>query len=90
MKYSSTRGGIKDVTFEDALFSGFLTDGGIFLPNTIPELPPDILRSWSSLSYVDLVKRITPYFIGDEIPSTDLNGLLLLQQFIMMIFLYNI
>ena len=38
MKYCSTRGKIKGLSFEDVLFSGFLADGGMALPESIPQV----------------------------------------------------
>ena len=75
MKYRSTRGGVKDCSFESALFSGFVSDGGILLPEQYPKLDAETIKAWSTLSYVDLVKRILPLYIGtDEIPTADLNS----------------
>lgn len=77
MKYCSTRGGVKGLTFEDALYTGYAEDGGILLPEEIPNISNDKLKSWSKLSYVELVKEIVPYFVGeDEIPKDELNSLL--------------
>ncbi len=75
MKYCSTRGGSSGLTFEDALFSGFTSDGGILLPESIPQIDEETLGKWADLSYPQLVKQIVPLFISeDEIPRQDLNG----------------
>lgn len=77
MKYGSTRGGVKNFTFEQALFTGYASDGGILLPESIPAVPVDTLKSWKDLSFVELAKKIVPYFISEEeIPGADLNDLL--------------
>ncbi|OWF40335.1 threonine synthase-like 2 [Mizuhopecten yessoensis] len=77
MRYCSTRGGVTGLTFEEALYTGYAEDGGIILPETIPTITTDTLKSWSKLSYVGLVKEIVPLFVGeDEIPKDELNGLL--------------
>jgi len=77
MHYSSTRGGVQGYTFEQALLSGFTSDGGILLPETIPCVDKVTLQQWSSLSYPELVKKIVPYFVSEEeIPRNDLNALL--------------
>ncbi|XP_060084610.1 threonine synthase-like 2 [Ylistrum balloti] len=77
MKYCSTRGGVKGLTFEEALYTGYAEDGGILLPENIPSITKSTLQSWSKLSYVELVKEIIPFFVGDdEIPKENLNGLL--------------
>lgn len=66
MKYCSTRGKIRDLSFEDVLFSGFLGDGGMALPETIPKVSLDTLKSWAGLSYRDLVLKIIPLFVSEE------------------------
>ena len=80
MKYGSTRGGVKNVTFEQAVFTGYASDGGILLPESIPSVPLETLKSWKDLSFVELAKRIVPYFISEEeIPGSDLNGMYYIQ-----------
>lgn len=75
MKYCSTRGGVSDATFEQAVFTGFAADGGILLPQQIPEVSPETLKQWSKLSFLDLAKEIVPLFVSDsEIPRPDLEG----------------
>ena len=75
MKYRSTRGGASGLTFEEALYTGYATDGGILLPETVPAVDRDTLKSWAPLTYPQLAKKIVPMFVGeDEIPSSDLNG----------------
>ena len=75
MKYLSTRGGVTGLTFEDALLSGYAEDGGILLPEDIPHLSSDTIKSWSRLSYPELVYEIACRFISeDEIPRDTLKG----------------
>lgn len=75
MKYKSTRGGVSGLRFQDALYTGYAADGGILVPESIPVLDVETLRSWSSLSYIDLAKKIVPLFVDEhEIPASDLNG----------------
>lgn len=76
MKYCSTRGGFRGLSFQEALFSGFTSDGGFLLPESIPRLDAACLKAWAALSYPNLVKHIVSLFVSrDEIPSADLNGI---------------
>lgn len=76
MKYVSTRGGVKDASFEDAVFTGYAHDGGIILPEVIPCVSESDLHAWKDLSFVELAKKLLPYFIStEEIPADDLNSL---------------
>lgn len=75
MWYVSTRGMAPRVNFEGALFSGYAPDGGLYMPEELPQLVGETLRQWSGLSYAGLVKALCSLFIGPElIPKDDLNG----------------
>lgn len=75
MWYVSTRGMAPRVDFEGALFSGYAPDGGLFMPEELPQLDRETLRQWSALSYPGLVAELCALFIGPElIPREDLNG----------------
>lgn len=36
VRYKSTRGGQRDISFEDVVLGGLGTDKGLFVPETIP------------------------------------------------------
>ncbi|XP_069043677.1 threonine synthase-like 2 isoform X2 [Lepisosteus oculatus] len=77
MRYCSTRGAVRGRGFEDVLFSGFAEDGGMFMPEELPSVPPATLRLWSALSYPQLVEEVCALFIPPEvIPREELNALL--------------
>ncbi|XP_073906251.1 threonine synthase-like 2 isoform X2 [Castor canadensis] len=77
MWYISTRGMAPQVDFEGALFSGYAPDGGLYMPEELPQLDRETLRHWSMLSYPGLVKELCALFIGSElIPRNDLNDLI--------------
>lgn len=78
MLYCSTRGGVQGWDFRDVLFSGYAPDGGMFMPESVPTLSPDTLRSWRGLSYPQLVVEVASLFIPtDLIPREDLEGKML-------------
>lgn len=75
MKYCSTRGGVRGWDFRDVLFSGYAPDGGMFMPESVPVLHPDTLRSWRGLPYPRLVVEVSSLFIPSQlIPRQDLEG----------------
>ncbi|XP_043773775.1 threonine synthase-like 2 isoform X2 [Cervus elaphus] len=77
MWYVSTRGMAPRIDFEGALFSGYAPDGGLYMPEELPQLSRETLREWSMLSYPSLVKELCSLFIGPElIPRDDLNDLI--------------
>jgi len=74
MKYISTRGSIDPVTFKDAVIMGLATDGGLLVPQFIPDVS-DKLDAWSGLSYTELAFEIIHLF-ADDIPDIDLRRLI--------------
>nr|XP_060635712.1 threonine synthase-like 2 [Anolis sagrei ordinatus] len=76
MRYISTRGGAGTTDFEGVLFSGYAIDGGLFMPESIPVLDFDTLKTWSTFSYPELVKQLCSIFISPElIPKPELSDL---------------
>lgn len=76
MKYCSTRGKVKGLSFKDALFSGYTSDGGLFVPESIPTVSLSTLQEWSraGLSYPEVVFRIMRLFISNnDIPDSELR-----------------
>ncbi|MCP4196795.1 MAG: threonine synthase, partial [Proteobacteria bacterium] len=59
------------VDFETAVLQGFAADGGLFVPETIPQISEEQLREWSGLSYIDLAFEILSLFIERTIISED-------------------
>ena len=74
MRYKSTRGGISGLTFCETLLMGLASDGGLLLPETIPNIS-DNLESWRSLSFVELAQEIIAIF-ADDIPKDDLDTII--------------
>ena len=73
MKYKSTRGGVTGISFKDAVMMGLASDGGLLVPEEIPDLTSE-LAALSQLSYQDLATEIMSRFIND-IPRDVLVGL---------------
>mmetsp|Transcript_14140 Transcript_14140/g.17166 ORF Transcript_14140/g.17166 Transcript_14140/m.17166 type:complete len:509 (+) Transcript_14140:181-1707(+) len=75
MKYTSTRDSSVTFSFEDALCSGYSPDGGLFVPQHLPnKVDPKILKSWSTLSFPELAFQVMRMFISSqEISDNELN-----------------
>src|SRR5690606_2205736 len=71
MKYISTRGGMAPQPFSDILLEGLAPDGGLAVPETIPQVSDDTLEQWRGLSYAELAGESLGLFI-DDIPQEDL------------------
>lgn len=74
MKYLSTRGHPAQAEFCDILLGGLAPDGGLYLPESYPQITRDELDRWRSLSYAELAFAILSKFITD-IPAEDLKAL---------------
>ncbi|MEJ2698428.1 MAG: threonine synthase [Desulfuromonadales bacterium] len=74
MRYMSTRGRVRDISFKDAVLMGLADDGGLLLPQSIPTLSPGDLEALSKLAYPELAFQVFSLFAGD-IPSADLKDL---------------
>ena len=75
MKYISTRGNIAPIGFKDAVMMGLATDGGLILPESIPQIDPQTLDAWSRLPYRELAFNVISLFATD-IPKQDLKELI--------------
>ena len=65
MRYISTRGGISPITFSEAVMMGLASDGGLLLPEKLPEATPEQLQRWQGLDYPSLALEIMSLFSGD-------------------------
>jgi len=74
MRYISTRGQSAPQTFCDILLGGLAPDGGLYLPETYPQVTRAELDAWRQLSYADLAFEILSKFITD-IPAADLKAI---------------
>jgi threonine synthase len=74
MKYMSTRGQVKDLSFSDAVMMGLASDGGLLLPQEIPRLSEQQLQDLSRLDYKDLAYEIIALYATD-LPAEDLRNL---------------
>ncbi len=74
MKYLSTRGQTEPVAFQDAVLMGLATDGGLLLPEVVPDISAR-LDDWRGLPYPQLAFEVISPFISD-IPTADLKELI--------------
>lgn len=71
MRYISTRGDSANTpnkSFTDILLGGLASDGGLYLPESYPQITRAELDQWRGLSYADLAFAVLSKFI-DDIPA---------------------
>ncbi len=69
MRYISTRGGAPAVDFTKALLAGLAPDGGLYVPETWPELisGPDEVESFVGDTYAEIAAFVLQAFAGDSL-----------------------
>ena len=76
MRYISTRGQAPALGFEDVLLTGLATDGGLYVPESLPHFSVEEIRSWRGLSYSELAFKVMYPFVEDAIPADDFRAML--------------
>jgi threonine synthase len=74
VNYLSTRGDPAARHFSDILLEGLAPNGGLYLPQSYPQIDAATLARWRGLAYADLAYEILSLYI-DDIPADDLKAL---------------
>lgn len=76
IRYRSTRGGAEGLTFEQAVFEGLAPDGGLIIPDSVPDVSA-CYKGWRQLPFSELAFEIASLYCSpDEVPSEDLKELM--------------
>lgn len=76
MKYISTRGQAPALGFEEVLLTGLAADGGLYVPESLPQFSTQDIQAMATLDYPALARRIIEPFVADAIPTTDLKAVI--------------
>ena len=76
MQYISTRGQAPNLDFRGVLLAGLASDGGLYVPASIPQFSPAEIASFAGLSYVELAQKIVTPFIGDFATADELKTMI--------------
>ncbi|MDP4650993.1 MAG: threonine synthase, partial [Haliea sp.] len=76
MQYISTRGQAPTLNFEQVLLTGLASDGGLYVPATLPHFSPEDIAAMAGMDYPQLAQRIIEPFVGDCIPADDLREII--------------
>jgi threonine synthase len=74
VNYLSTRGHPDRKRFCEILLEGLAPDGGLYLPETYPQVDTATLAKWRALPYAELAFEILSLYI-DDIPPADLKAI---------------
>ena len=75
MQYISTRGASPKQSFLQILLGGLAPDGGLYLPESYPQIALDELKTWQAYSYAELAFAVLSKFATD-IPANDLRAII--------------
>ena len=73
MRYVSTRGEAPPLGFIDVTLAGLARDGGLYVPETWPSLPPAAIAGFAGRPYAEVATEVIRPFTGDTIPEHDLS-----------------
>jgi threonine synthase len=76
MQFVSTRGEAPVLGFSDAVLSGLASDGGLYLPQSWPQVSPDEIASFAGTPYADVAYAIISRFTEAEIPADTLRDII--------------
>lgn len=74
--YHSTRGTAPVLGFEDVVLTGLASDGGLYVPDRLPQLSTHQIAAMSGISYPELAFRLIQPFVGDALGEDELLAML--------------
>ncbi|MDP9419347.1 MAG: threonine synthase [Actinomycetota bacterium] len=75
MKYVSTRGEAPVLGFDDVLLAGLARDGGLYVPESWPELSPSEVAGLSGRPYTEVATLVMAPFLGGGIDEEMVAGI---------------
>lgn len=75
MKFVSTRGQTEPVDLRSALFAGPAPDGGLFMPDHLPELDARTLASFRGMSFSEISIVLANHLLGPELPGSTIESI---------------
>ncbi|TMV94825.1 threonine synthase [Thioclava sp. BHET1] len=74
MRYVSTRGQAPVLNFGDAMLTGLARDGGLYVPETVPQMSRDEIAALAGLSYEEVAFRVMKPFVSETFSEEELRG----------------
>ncbi len=75
MRYISTRGDAPVLNFEDVVLTGLARDGGLYVPETWPQMSKDDIRTLAGKTYAEAAALILQPFLGDCIKPDEFRAM---------------
>ena len=74
MQYISTRGAAPALGFEEAMLAGLADDGGLYVPESWPQMGHDEIAALAGLSYEEVAFRVMRPFVDDATLLEETRG----------------
>lgn len=76
IKFFSTNGHPERVDLRQALLVGQAPDKGLYMPESIPQIPIEKILQFSKMSYPEIAREVIRPYLGDLIPDEALRAML--------------
>ena len=76
MNYVSTRGQAPQLGFEDTMLTGLAADGGLYVPQTVPQMTQAQIAALAGQRYEDVALAVMQPFMGDAFDTRTMRGLI--------------
>ena len=76
MRYISTRGQAPILNFEEAMLTGLARDGGLYLPEIIPQMSRADIAALAGVSYEEAAYRIMQPYIGGAFDEDEFRAII--------------
>ena len=79
MKYFSSRDSKKEhpYSLKEAAFMGLAPDGGLFIPEYIPQVDLSLVESLADRSYAEMALYLASLFFGEDIAEEELRAMVM-------------
>ncbi len=76
MRYISTRGQAPSLSFLDAMMTGLARDGGLYVPETVPQMNHAEIAALAGLPYEEIAFRVMWPYLGGTFAEDEFRGLI--------------
>jgi threonine synthase len=74
MRYVSTRGQAPVLNFGDAMLTGLARDGGLYVPESVPQFSGDEIAALAGQPYEEVAYRVMKPFVSETFSEDELRG----------------
>jgi len=75
MKYYSTNNKNKTYSFKEAFIKGLADDNGLFVPETVPQLPADFFAKIDTLTLPQIAVEVLTPFVSEDLTAAEIKSI---------------